>query len=121
MDEFQRTTPKEHAARSRGFVDMGHVVVDEEDKHRDVLAPVKIALQHLPAVNTASICTLPENQKHTKQQYLETCGRAWKPVLKGSQQNHSVVLCVCRCPFVCMAVDSVCTEQYTQVCATTWV
>lgn len=101
-------------------------MVNEEDACRDMLVLMKAASQRVPAVNTGgkqaegkewpgaatTSLTLPENQKRTKQRCLESYGRAWKSTLKGSQQIPSEVLHRCHCPFVCVAVESVCTEEY---------
>lgn len=40
---------------------------------------------------------------------------------EGLSAEFSEVLHRCSCPFVCVAVVSVCTEEYTQVCETVWV
>lgn len=102
-------------------------MVNEEDAHRDVLVLMKAAPQRVPTVNTwggelpGAATTLPENHKHVKQQYLESYGKTWKSALKGSQHTLSEVLHKCYCPFVYMAVESMCTEKYAQVNATAWV
>lgn len=74
-------------------------MVNEEGAHGDMLVLMKAVPQrgvyHGKIGRGKGIAwgchnlafTLPENQKCTKQQYLEPCGRAWRSVLKGSQQT----------------------------------
>lgn len=133
--DFQRSTSKEKAIgkRQHGWRLLMHRAVLWWMKKMHVgtcLYRWRQDCKHFPAANMwakgqkernslelpQTSLVLPENKKHTKWRYLESHGRAWKSTLKGSQQTISEVLCRCHCPFVCVAVESVCTEEYTQVC-----